>query len=57
MRPAKIIEELELNKPIFKETAKYGHFGREDIEFSWERINKVEEIKEVLNTKLKNGLL
>jgi S-adenosylmethionine synthetase len=38
LRPGAIIEQLDLRRPIFRDTAKYGHFGREDMEFSWERI-------------------
>ncbi|RLL46461.1 methionine adenosyltransferase [Oceanobacillus piezotolerans] len=45
LRPAGIIGMLDLRKPIFKQTAAYGHFGRTDIEFTWERTDKVEELK------------
>ena len=45
LRPAGIINMLELRQPIFKKTAAYGHFGRTDFEFPWERLNKVEAIK------------
>lgn len=45
LRPAGIIRMLDLQKPIFKNTASYGHFGRTDILFSWERIDKVKELK------------
>lgn len=45
LRPAGIINMLQLRHPIFKPTAVYGHFGRTDVEFSWERIDKVDEIK------------
>jgi S-adenosylmethionine synthetase len=44
-RPAAIISRLELRKPVFAETAAYGHFGRPG--FAWERLDRVEEIKEV----------
>lgn len=43
LKPLEIIEHLDLRKPIFKKTAAYGHFGRS--EFSWEKIDKAEEIK------------
>ncbi|MDD2568650.1 MAG: methionine adenosyltransferase [Clostridia bacterium] len=43
MRPAAIIKELDLRKPIYKATASYGHFGRD--EFSWEALDKVEALK------------
>lgn len=42
-RPAEIIRQLDLRKPMYKKTASYGHFGRE--EFSWERLDKVDELK------------
>lgn len=45
LRPAGIIRMLDLQKPIFKETAAYGHFGRTDILFPWEKTDKVEELK------------
>jgi len=48
LRPAVIIRELDLRKPIYKQTAAYGHFGRTDLDLSWERLNKVEEIKKYL---------
>ncbi len=48
LRPGAIIRDLELRKPIFKKTAAYGHFGRSDFDFPWERTNKVEEIKALL---------
>ncbi len=43
LRPNAIIEKLDLRKPIYKKTAAYGHFGRE--EFSWEKLDKVEDLK------------
>lgn len=45
LRPAGIIRMLDLRKPIFKDTAAYGHFGRTDILFPWEKTDKVEELK------------
>jgi len=45
LRPAGIIRMLDLKKPIFKQTAAYGHFGRTDILFPWEKTDKVEELK------------
>ncbi|WP_156288557.1 methionine adenosyltransferase [Oceanobacillus salinisoli] len=45
LRPAGIISMLDLRKPIFKNTAAYGHFGRTDIQFPWEMTDKVEELK------------
>ncbi len=49
LRPAKIIEHLKLNKPIFSKTATYGHMGRNDIEFSWEKLDKVDALKKYLS--------
>jgi S-adenosylmethionine synthetase len=46
LRPRAIIEELDLLRPIYKKTAAYGHFGRELPEFTWERKDKVEIIRE-----------
>lgn len=48
LRPAAIISELDLRKPIYRQTAAYGHFGRTDIDLPWEKLNKVEEIKKYL---------
>lgn len=45
MRPAAIIKRLDLRRPIYKQTAAYGHFGRSDIDLPWERLDKVEELK------------
>ena len=48
LRPAGIIKMLDLRKPIYKQTAAYGHFGRDDLDLSWERLDKVEELKQYL---------
>lgn len=48
LRPAAIINALDLRRPIYKQTAAYGHFGRTDIDLPWERLDKVEEIKKNL---------
>lgn len=48
LRPAGIIEMLDLRRPIYKQTAAYGHFGRTDIELPWEQTDKVEAIKKSL---------
>ena len=45
LRPAAIIEYLDLLRPIYKKTAAYGHFGRTEPEFTWENTNKAEEIR------------
>lgn len=49
LRPAGIIEMLDLQKPIFKQTAAYGHFGREDLALPWEKTDKVNDLKRLLN--------
>nr|WP_210402424.1 methionine adenosyltransferase [Nautilia sp. PV-1] len=49
LTPKGIIDSLDLLRPIYRKTAAYGHFGRE--EFSWEQLNKVEEIKDFLGLK------
>ncbi len=46
LRPAAIIKNLDLRRPIFKKTAAYGHFGREDEDFTWEKTDKAAAIKE-----------
>jgi len=51
LRPAGIIKELDLLRPIYRKTAAYGHFGRELEEFTWERLDKVDEIKSYLKIK------
>lgn len=45
LRPAGIIKTLDLRRPIYKQTAAYGHFGRPDIDLSWERTDKAEALK------------
>jgi S-adenosylmethionine synthetase len=45
LRPAQIIEQFDLLKPRYRKTAAYGHFGREESEFTWERVDKVDAIK------------
>lgn len=51
LRPAGIIDMLNLKQPIYKKTAAYGHFGRTDIEFPWEKIDKVKVLKNILSHK------
>lgn len=48
LRPAGIIKMLDLRRPIYKQTAAYGHFGRTDVELPWEKLDKVEELKKYL---------
>ena len=51
LRPAAIIRDLDLRRPIYKQVAAYGHFGRNDLDLPWEKLNKVDKIKELLNIK------
>jgi len=51
LKPRRIIEHLDLLKPKFKQTAAYGHFGREEDGFSWEKTDKVKELKSFFNVK------
>ena len=46
MTPRGIIEHLKLRRPIYQKTAAYGHFGRDDPDFTWERIDKVDELRQ-----------
>ena len=48
LRPAGIIKMLDLRRPIYKQTAAYGHFGRDDLDLPWERLDKVELLKKYL---------
>jgi len=45
MRPAAIIDQLQLRRPIFTQTAAYGHFGRTEKDFTWENTDKAEILK------------
>ena len=45
LRPGAIIRDLDLRRPIYEKTAAYGHFGREDADFTWEKTDRVEELK------------
>ena len=49
LRPAGIIKDLDLTKPIFKNTSAYGHFGRTDVDFTWEQTDKVQELLAEIN--------
>jgi S-adenosylmethionine synthetase len=44
LRPAAIIENLQLRRPIYRQTAAYGHFGRDDLDVPWERTDKAEAL-------------
>ena len=45
LRPAGIIKMLDLRRPIYKQTAAYGHFGRTDVDLPWERTDKAETLR------------
>jgi len=51
LRPKAIIQHLDLLRPIYKKTAAYGHFGREREEFTWERIDKADELRDAAKIK------
>jgi S-adenosylmethionine synthetase len=48
LRPAAIIKNLDLKRPIYRKTASYGHFGRHDRDFTWEKLDKVDDVKSFL---------
>jgi S-adenosylmethionine synthetase len=45
LRPGAIIRDLDLRKPIYQKTAAYGHFGRDDVDFTWERTDKADALR------------
>jgi S-adenosylmethionine synthetase len=48
LRPARIISYLDLRRPIYRQTAAYGHFGRTDLDLPWEKLDMVDTLKEYL---------
>ena len=48
LRPSAIIDTLQLRRPIYRQLAAYGHFGRTDIELTWEKTDKTEALKKAL---------
>ncbi len=48
LKPKDIIEKLRLRKPIYRKTACYGHFGRDEEEFTWERLDEVDKLRSLL---------
>lgn len=52
LRPASIIKELGLRRPIYAQTSYFGHFGRDDLDLPWERLDKVEKIKDFIRERL-----
>jgi S-adenosylmethionine synthetase len=51
LRPAAILRDLDLRRPIYRKTAAYGHFGRHDHDFTWERTDKAEALREAAGLK------
>ena len=51
LRPGLIIQNLKLRQPLYRQVAAYGHFGRSDLDLPWEKIDKVEEIKKIVQSK------
>jgi S-adenosylmethionine synthetase len=49
LRPAAIVRDLDLKRPIYQKTAAYGHFGREDVDFTWERTDRAEQLAKLAN--------
>ena len=50
LRPAAIIRDLDLKRPIYQKTAAYGHFGREDDDFTWEKTDRAEALAKLANS-------
>ena len=48
LRPGAIIRDLDLKRPIYAQTAAYGHFGRDDLDLPWEKLDRVEELRKYL---------
>jgi S-adenosylmethionine synthetase len=48
LRPAAIVRDLDLKRPIYRKTATYGHFGRSEKEFTWEETLRVDDVKQAL---------
>jgi S-adenosylmethionine synthetase len=53
LRPAAILKDLDLRRPIYAKTAAYGHFGRDDHDFTWERVDKAEALREAAGLREK----
>ena len=51
LRPASLIEQFDMRKPIYKSLAAYGHFGRDDLNVAWEKIDKIKDVRNFLNIK------
>ncbi|MFW1489816.1 methionine adenosyltransferase domain-containing protein, partial [Vibrio parahaemolyticus] len=48
LKPSSIIQQFDLTRPRFRKTAAYGHFGRNDADFTWEKLDKVDAIKDAV---------
>ena len=48
LRPGMLIKELDLRRPIYRQVAAYGHFGRSDLDLPWEKTNKTKKLKDLL---------
>jgi S-adenosylmethionine synthetase len=53
LKPREIVESLDLLRPIYQRTAAYGHFGRSEKEFTWERTDKKDALRDAAGLKLK----
>ena len=51
LRPTAIIRDLDLRRPIYRQLAAYGHMGREDLGVTWERTDRVDQLKAALNLR------
>jgi S-adenosylmethionine synthetase len=49
LRPRAIIDALDLKRPIYAKTAAHGHFGRDEPDFTWERLDRVQDLKDFFN--------
>jgi S-adenosylmethionine synthetase len=57
LRPPGIVAELKLLRPIYRETARHGHFGRELPQFTWEKTDKVKQLKKLTGASKKNVMM
>ena len=55
LRPGAFCRYLDLHRPIFQKTAAYGHFGREDADFTWERTDRIESLRDAAGLLLNAG--
>ena len=54
--PAAILRDLDLRRPIYAKTASYGHFGRDDHDFTWERVDKADALREAAGVSVPEKL-